>query len=268
LRRLGRYDDATATLEEALAIFRATLGDDHPRVAVTLNNLGATFADHRDFSGARRAHEEALSIRERALGPDHPEVASSANNLGVALMEQGEYDAAEAAFKRAIAIREAGGVDPALSDPILNLGNLHLFRGQNEAALAAYRRALANDRAVFGDDHPNVAFSRNNVGTALWLSGDLEGATAELEAARDLLAKRLGDDHPILAAPLLGLAEVALDRGDPAAARPLLAEAEARVFILDFDSPGTSRSAAAGAIDRYVGVNVGVEWDFPAATQL
>lgn len=48
----------------------------------------------------------------------------------------------------------------------------------------------------------------------------------------------------------------------------LLAEAEARVFILDFDSPGTSRSAAAGAIDRYVGVNVGVEWDFPAATQL
>lgn len=47
-----------------------------------------------------------------------------------------------------------------------------------------------------------------------------------------------------------------------------LAEAEARVFILDFDSPNTSRSAAASAIDRYVGLNLGVEWDFPAATQL
>ncbi|MEZ4382775.1 MAG: serine/threonine-protein kinase [Nannocystaceae bacterium] len=228
LRRLGRYDDATAALEEALAIFRATLSDDHPRVAVTLNNLGATFVEHRDLERARRAHEEALAIRERALGDDHPEVASSASNLGVVLMEQGEYDAAEAAFKRAIAIREAGGVDPALSDPIVNLGNLHLLRGQSDAALAAYRRALANDLAVFGEEHPNVAFSRNNVGTALWLSGELEAAAAELEAAHALLAKRLGNDHPILAAPLLGLAEVALDRGDAAAARPLLAAAEAR----------------------------------------
>ncbi len=47
-----------------------------------------------------------------------------------------------------------------------------------------------------------------------------------------------------------------------------LAEAEARVFLLDFDSPNTSRSAAASAVDRYVGVNVGLEWDLPAATQL
>ena len=47
-----------------------------------------------------------------------------------------------------------------------------------------------------------------------------------------------------------------------------IAEIDARVFIIDFDSPNTSRSAAAGAIDRYIGLNAGVEWDLPAATNL
>ncbi|MBX3273674.1 MAG: hypothetical protein KF729_25645 [Sandaracinaceae bacterium] len=47
-----------------------------------------------------------------------------------------------------------------------------------------------------------------------------------------------------------------------------LAEAEARVFVLQLEPTSSARSAARGAIDRYVGVNAGVEWDFPAATQL
>ena len=43
-----------------------------------------------------------------------------------------------------------------------------------------------------------------------------------------------------------------------------IAELDARVFVLDFDSPATSRSAAGGAVDHYVGLNVGVEFDLAA----
>jgi len=47
-----------------------------------------------------------------------------------------------------------------------------------------------------------------------------------------------------------------------------MAQLDARVFILDFDSSTTSRSAAGGATDHYIGLNVGVEWDMPSAAQL
>ena len=47
-----------------------------------------------------------------------------------------------------------------------------------------------------------------------------------------------------------------------------LAQVDARVFVLDFEENGASRSAATGAIDHYVGVNVGIEWDMPSAAQL
>ncbi len=264
LRRLGRYDAATTALRGAIELLRETLSGDHPRVALALNSLGAALSEGRDFAGAQSALEESLAIRERALGPDHPDVAASANNLGVALMEQGKHAEAERAFQRAIAIRERNDGDPQLSDTVVNLGNLYLFLGRGEEALAAYRRALLNDREIFGEDHPNVAFSRNNVGTALWFKGDLEGAEEELRAALALLEERLGADHPILAAPLLGLAEVALDRGAPQlaldrleAAKPLtkswseaerarlpLAEAKARWLL------GEDRENARAAAER------------------
>ena len=264
LRRLGRYDDATKSLREAIELLRETLSGDHPRVAIALNSLGAALSDNRDFAGSQRALEESLAIRERALGPQHPDVAASANNLGVALMEQGKHAEAEQAFQRAISIRERSGKDPLLSDTVVNLGNLYLFLGRSDEALLAYRRALLNDREIFGDEHPNVAFSRNNVGTALWFTGDAEAAKLELAAALELLQDRLGADHPIVAAPLLGLAELALDRGEPKVAlahleaatpltkswspaeraRLLFAEARARWLL------GQDRESARAAAER------------------
>lgn len=47
-----------------------------------------------------------------------------------------------------------------------------------------------------------------------------------------------------------------------------LAELESRVFLLDFDGDPSSPSAAPMAIDRYIGLNAGVEFDVPAASQM
>ncbi len=225
LRHLGRYDESITSLRGAIEILRTSLGDDHPKVADALNNLGLALSDRRDLLGAERALEESLTIRERALGRNHPEVASSAHNLGIALMGQGKYEEAESAFKRAVEIRENLDHDPHLSDPIISLGNIYLLSGQSQEALSAYRRALAIDIEVFGEDHPNISYSRNNVGTALWFTGELEEAEHELRAALAQMEERLGPEHPILAAPLLGLAEIALDRAKPQEARELLKRA-------------------------------------------
>lgn len=47
-----------------------------------------------------------------------------------------------------------------------------------------------------------------------------------------------------------------------------LVQVDARVFVLGFEDDPESRSAATGAIDHYVGVNVGIEWDMPSSAEL
>jgi hypothetical protein len=72
-------------LERALAIGEATLGPDHPDVAIRRNNLGSVLQDLGDLAGAKKQLERALAIGEAALGPDHPTVATYRSNLSSVL---------------------------------------------------------------------------------------------------------------------------------------------------------------------------------------
>lgn len=68
-------------MERALAISEATLGTEHPDVAIRRNNLGIVLRELGDLEGARVGYKRALVIGEAALGPDHPEVATYRSNL-------------------------------------------------------------------------------------------------------------------------------------------------------------------------------------------
>ncbi len=250
LRGLGRTAEAEADLGRALETLERALGPAHPRVAGVLNNLGAVHSEAHHPERAREVLERALGVAEAALGREHPEVAAILNNLAIARMALGEDAPAEAALARAIAIRERSvPADPSLSDALVNRGNLFLQQGRRDLALADYQRALANDRAVFGESHPNVAIARNNIGFLLWTLGRVDEAQTELEAALAGLEASLGLDHPIVAAPLLGLAQVALDRARPAEALALLDRADR--LAAEWSAPERARLAFARARARY-----------------
>jgi hypothetical protein len=67
--------------ERALAIHEATLGPDHPYVAVGRSILALALHDLGDLAGARVQLERALAIGEAALEPNHPTVATIRGNL-------------------------------------------------------------------------------------------------------------------------------------------------------------------------------------------
>jgi tetratricopeptide (TPR) repeat protein len=83
LRTIADFAGARAAFERALAIFEATLGPDHPNVAVALNNLGSVLQDQGDLAGARAAFERALAIDETAFGSDHPSTVGVRGNLEI-----------------------------------------------------------------------------------------------------------------------------------------------------------------------------------------
>ena len=67
--------------EKALSISLKKLGDDHPRVADTYNNMAGVYYNQGKYEEALAMYEKALSIRLKKLGDDHPDVAMTYNNM-------------------------------------------------------------------------------------------------------------------------------------------------------------------------------------------
>jgi tetratricopeptide (TPR) repeat protein len=221
LRGRAEFAEAKAAFQRALVIGEATLGPDHPKIAIRVNNLGGVLKDLGDLAGARAHYERALAIDEAAFGPDHPNVATDVNNLGLVLKDLGDLAGARQAYQRALAIGEAtlGPDHPKIAIRVNNLGLVLKDLGDLAGARQAFQRALAIDEAAFGPHHPKIAIGVNNLGLVLKDLGDLAGARAHYERALAIDEAAYGLDHPNVARDVNNLGGVLQDLGDPDGAR-------------------------------------------------
>ena len=97
----GRYGEAEPLYQEALAMRKRLLGDEHPDVATSLNNLALLYNNQGRYGEAEPLYQEALAMWKRLLGDGHPDVASSLNNLGCLYWEQGRYGEADLLYQEA-----------------------------------------------------------------------------------------------------------------------------------------------------------------------
>lgn len=75
-------------MNDALTIREKTLGENHPAVAATLNNLAVLYGKRGKYKDAEPLCKRALEIREKVLGKDHPDVAKQLNNLALLCQNQ------------------------------------------------------------------------------------------------------------------------------------------------------------------------------------
>jgi tetratricopeptide (TPR) repeat protein len=80
------------------------LGEDHPDVATSLNNLADLYRKQGRYPEAEPLFLRSLSIKEKQLGADHPSVATSLNNLAFLYNAQGNYVEAKTLSQRALTI--------------------------------------------------------------------------------------------------------------------------------------------------------------------
>lgn len=64
------------------------MGENHPAVAATLNNLAVLYGKRGKYKDAEPLCKRALEIREKVLGKDHPDVAKQLNNLALLCQNQ------------------------------------------------------------------------------------------------------------------------------------------------------------------------------------
>ena len=83
-----------------MGILEETLGDDHPRVAISATILGHGLRDKGDLAGAERNFRRAVAVDERAFGPKHPQTLNDVRTLAEFLRERGKVEEAAALEKR------------------------------------------------------------------------------------------------------------------------------------------------------------------------
>ncbi len=225
--QMAKLDPARATLEQALAMRRQVLGEEHPEVAVTHSELGRVLWDLGRLPEAEAHARSALAIRQKVLGPTDPETATSMSDLGLLLRYKGDRAGAEALFRECLAVTRATrhGMHPDLGTALANLALTVNERGDHAAAEAMFREALVIGEASLGKGHPDIALRLTNLAGALRLGGKLAEAEAKAEEALSLSRPALGSDHPNVARQEVGLARVYLDQGRPTAAAALLLHA-------------------------------------------
>jgi len=131
-------------LNDALAIREKTLGENHPAVAATLNNLAVLYGKRGKYKDAEPLCKRALEIREKVLGSDHPDVAKQLNNLALLCQNQGKYEEVEKYYQRALTIYESklGQDDSNVAKTKNNLASAYLKQGKYKDAEILYKQVL------------------------------------------------------------------------------------------------------------------------------
>ena len=227
LREEGRYAEAEPVLRQALAMHEQSLGQVHPNVAASLNNLATLLQITNRLAEAEILFRRALAIKEKHFGPDHPEVAIAMVNLGVLLLLADRLAEAEPLYRRALPVYEKsfGPEHPEVGVALANLAQLLVKTNRLAEAEPLLRRALAIEEKSFGPEHPKVSSSLGILATLLRETNRQAEAEALYRRALATKEKTLGPEHPDLAVCLNELATLLKATNRQAEAERLLRRA-------------------------------------------
>jgi DNA-binding SARP family transcriptional activator/Tfp pilus assembly protein PilF len=228
--RQADYQQAAASLQQALALFRQT--DDRTGQARALSNLGMVrfqqgqyrqaaeiwrqtrnaFRGVADRLGEARSlgnlgvvrqrqgrYQQAISHHRRALNlarelGDLNEQGRALGNLGAVYPRQSRYEEAADSLRQALSLFRHVGNRTGEADALINLGALHLAQRHLSQAASHLQQALALSRET--GDRSDEAEALNCLGEVLLATGQPHHAHARHTVALELLGQ-LGDKYQL-----------------------------------------------------------------------
>ena len=219
----GFYKEAEPWRKKCLDIVKQRLGEDHPDVATSLNDLALLYYYQGRYEEAEPLYLQALELRKKLLGEDHPDVATSLNDLALLYYYQGRYEEAEPLYLQALELRKKllGEDHPDVATSLNDLALLYNNQGRYEEAEPLYLRAIELYKKLLGENHPDVATSINNLAALYYYQGKYSEAEPLYLQALELRKKLLGEDHLDVALSLNNLALLYYAQGKYSEAEPL-----------------------------------------------
>jgi tetratricopeptide (TPR) repeat protein len=206
----GQYVEAMSLCQHALTIRERLLGQDHPDVATSLNDLAVLYIALHKYEQVEPLCLRALAIQERALGLDHPDVAVTLNDLAMLYYLEGRNDQIEPLYLRALSIFEQvrGPLHSHTATALNNLAKLYVAQEKYVEAEVLMRRALHIREQVYGYKHPDVANSLHTLALLFVARGKLPEAESFFQNALAMREKALGPDHRSLGETLIDMAHL------------------------------------------------------------
>ena len=122
---------------------------EHPDIANSLNNLGATLRELGRSAEAEPLHREALEMRRKLFRQDHTDVAVSLNNLASVLRDQGKFSEALPLQRECLELqRRLLGPDPHHPDQTPRLLTPGAFEGRSPQTHAYPVEIRAENRLI------------------------------------------------------------------------------------------------------------------------
>jgi tetratricopeptide (TPR) repeat protein len=241
----GLYDQAEPWLKQCIEVTKKRLGEEHPSVAASLNNLAYLYRSQGRYSEAEPLYLEALELRRCLLGEEHPSVAQSLNNLAALYYSQGRYTEVEPLYLKALELtrRVLGEEHPSVATSLNNLAYLYNSQGRYSEAEPLYLEALELKRCLLGEEHPSVATSLNNLAYLYNSQGRYSEAEPLYLEALELKRCLLGEEHPSVATSLNNLAALYDSQGRYTEVEPLFKQAlELKRRLLGEEHPSVAES--------------------------
>jgi tetratricopeptide (TPR) repeat protein len=103
---MGRYEEALPLYQQALEISLEQLGERHPDVATSYNNLAGLYTSMGRYEEAEKLFKKTLALRLEILPENHPNIMESYWWLAMIASRQENYEVAIAHYQQAINIAQ------------------------------------------------------------------------------------------------------------------------------------------------------------------
>jgi tetratricopeptide (TPR) repeat protein len=193
----GDYEQALPWYQDGLILARDRLGQKHPDVAQSLNNLAGLYCAQGQYEMSELLCKQALEMRKHLLGQEHPDVAQSLNSLALLYYTQEQYSLAEPLYEQALEmrLRLLGEEHPDVALSFNNLAGLYYVQGRLTLAERLSIKALELRRKLLGEHHSAVALSLNNLAMIYEAQQHDEVAASFYHQAFTIAEQVLGVDH-------------------------------------------------------------------------
>lgn len=213
--------------KDALAIFKAKLGEQDKKVSDALHNIGCYLSLAGRCEESLGYFEEAFRLRKILNGRNHEDVATTLYNSASSHNMMGNHDKALKCLKEALEIRQKtlGQHHEKVTATLQRIAGVCREIGDFKEAIRTYEEILPGLVEQVGKNDLRVATIYHSLGNLEDDQGNYEKAMAYFEEALRIRRVTLGEGHEEVATCLSSIAFVRSNMGDEDGALQYLNEA-------------------------------------------
>ena len=165
--------------------------------------MGRVYMELGEYEQSTEMLEQSHALLRKEFGEKDPKVLKSAASLATSLIRQADNDRAGDLLERTLPLNEAvfGKQSIEVGANLFWLAELHINTSDYANAERYARRSAAVYELFETEEPTEFAESKNLLGRALQMGGDLEGGEVLIRESLDILERNDENDHPFV--PLL-----------------------------------------------------------------